>query len=122
MGPLEEKIREIVGGFCESKLLDKTVEELLESHSNIYALFAMSQLMAAQESASEMAKKRDLKQFAHFQGKIEAYKELFVKVAFDGLSVEDGTVTDEMLQKARLYWQQQVHIFIQQALLQQSGG
>lgn len=121
MGAFEQEIRKIVGELADNELLDKTVEEILNAHCNIYALYAMSQLMSAQESVTEMAKKRKTDRFQFFQGKVESYQEFFVKVAFDGLSVEDGTMTQDMLENAKVFWQQKVHDFMEQALLP-SGG
>lgn len=117
MGAFEERVREIIGELCDDELLDQTVEDVLEAHCEVFALYTMSQLMAAQDSASETAKKRVASTFQFYQGKIEAYRELFVKVAFDGLSVEDGTLSDEMYQKAVDFWRPKVEEFIKQTLL-----
>lgn len=112
MGAFEEKLKEILGEVCSGELMEATVESILEAHCDVYALWAMSQLMGAEIKASEMAKKRVNTTFQHFQGKIQAFQELFGKVAFDGLSVEDGTLSDEALTEAKDFWRKKVKDFI----------
>jgi len=112
MGAFEEKLREILAESCAGELLDITTEEILEAHCGVYALYTMNQLMGAQEDASEVAKARSADKFQFFQGKIKAYQELFVKVAFDGLSVEDGTLSEEALAEAMEFWKTKVEDFI----------
>lgn len=121
IGAFQEKVAEVVGELCDNDLRDETVEKILEAHCEVFALYTMSQLMAAQESASDMAAARKNERFQFFRGKIQAYQELFLKVAFDGLSVEDGTLTDEMMQNATLFWEEKVGEFIAQAF-NQAGG
>jgi len=109
MGPFEEKLREILGEVCSDELLATTVEAVLESHCSVYALYAMSELMAAEVKASEMAKKRVNTTFLFYQGKIQAFQELFLKVAFDE---GDGTVTDQDVTEAKAFWRAKVEAFI----------
>jgi hypothetical protein len=97
MGPLEEKLRETLGELAGSEILDDAVESVLSDHCEVYALWAMGRIMAAQKDAAEMAEKRVTTTFQFHQGRIAAYKEIFARVAFDGLSIEEETLTEEQL-------------------------
>jgi len=116
MGPLEERLRDILGEVCSDELLERTVEDILEAHCDVYALYAMSQLMASETKAAEMAKKRVPTTFQFYQGKIEAFQELFVKVAFDGLSLEEETLSDRDLAEAKKFWREKVEAFIAETI------
>jgi len=117
MGPFEEKLREVLGEVCSDELLTSTVEAVLEAHCSIYAQYAMSQVMIAQSDAADMARVRKSDKFAFAQGQIAAFQELFGKVAFDGLSVAEGTLSDQDLDEAQAFWRQKV-----EALLVQMGN
>jgi len=108
MGAYEEKVRQVLSEICSEELLDSPVEKILEEHCNVYALWAMSQVMAAQEDAAQASSARDTTKFQIHQGRIAAYQALFEKVAFDGLSVADGTLTQNELTEAIAFWKLRV--------------
>lgn len=113
MGPFEKKLREILSGVGDSEKVTTMVEEILEAHCDIYALYTMSQMMSAETEASAMSRKRSITDFRFNQGKIEAFQQLFIKVAFDGLSLEDGTLSDEDLAGGKDFWRKKVEAFIE---------
>jgi len=112
MGPFEEKLREILSELCDNDLLTTLVENVLEAHCDVYALYTMSQLMGAETEAAATSKTRSIPKFKFEQGKIEAFQQLFLKVAFDGLSVEDGTLSDQDVTQAKAFWREKVRAFI----------
>jgi len=115
MGPFEAKLREILGEDLSGELLNEAVEKVLVAHCDVYALYSMSELMAAEIKVSEMAKKRKTTTFQFYQGKIQAFQELFMKVAFDVESVEDD-ISDEDLAEAKKFWRKAVEVITAQAI------
>jgi hypothetical protein len=112
MGAYEEGVRKVLSEICSDELLDDSVEKVLEEHCNVYALWAMSQVMSAQEDAAQASSARDTTKFQIHQGRIAAYQALFEKVAFDGLSVADGTLTVKELTEAIAFWKKRVEDFL----------
>jgi hypothetical protein len=108
MGPLETKLRQTLGEVADNELLDELVEKVLGDHCEVYALWSMNQMIAAQGDASDMATKRVNTTFQFHQGRIAAYQDIFARVAFDGRSVEDGTLTNKELQTAIDFWREEV--------------
>lgn len=109
MGAYEERVRKVLSEICGiGELLESSVETILEEHCNVYALWAMSQVMSAQEDAAQASQARDNTNFQIHQGRIAAYQALFEKVAFDGLSIADGTLTEKELTEARAFWKTRV--------------
>lgn len=108
MGPYEESIRDTLSNIATKDILKDAVEKILESHCNIYALWAMANMMMTQAEADKAANARQTPKFQYLQGRESAFREIFEKVAFDGLSVADGTLRQAQLNEAISFWKERV--------------
>ncbi len=104
MGAFEQKVRDVITELADGDLREKLIESILESLYDVYGLWAYSKLIAARKSSDMSARSRNATEFAEARGTSIAFNEMWQKIIFDGLSVQDGTLKQKQVDDAEAYW------------------
>lgn len=96
---LEKRVREAISDIAKKQIQDEVTDKIMSAIADELSAWAKEKENACEIMGSILSTKKDSPGFLSNQGKIFAYRDMWLKVTFDGIKVDK-----EAESKADRYW------------------